>query len=162
MLRIRQLIPPLTIRTIAGRNVQAWDYKQKKNLVIVFLHAGCASCEDFLVRLSSRAGDLKEKEAAALFVYLETPRMPVAATVSAEIVVGADMSGRSQRAYIGEDAVLGVALGVFVADRYGELNAQWIVGADHQFPGTAEIVSWLEHIELACEECGVSHWRAEA
>jgi hypothetical protein len=34
MLRTRQLIPPLTIQTPDGRTVRAWDFKQKRNLVL--------------------------------------------------------------------------------------------------------------------------------
>jgi len=30
------LIPPVTARTAEGRIVRAWDYKQKRNLVIAF------------------------------------------------------------------------------------------------------------------------------
>ncbi len=164
MLRTRQLIPPLTVRTLAGRTVQAWDYKQKKNLVIAFLHAGCASCAGFLDRLASRAADLKDRETVALIVYLETPPRAIAEPLPPEIVLGADMSGRSARAYVGEEAasLAGLdMLGVFVADRYGELYAQWLMYREHQFPGVAEILSWLRQIEVACEECSVPHWPAE-
>ena len=47
MLRTGRLIPPLTLRTPDGRVVRAWDFEQKKNLVIAFLDAECAPCEDF-------------------------------------------------------------------------------------------------------------------
>ena len=164
MLRTRQLIPPLTVRTLAGRTVQAWDYKQKKNLVIAFLHAGCTSCAGFLDRLAFRAADLKDRETVALIVYLEAPQRAVAEPLPPEIVLGADMSGHSARAYIGEEAASPAGLdklGVFVADRYGELYAQWLVHREHQFPGMAEILSWLRQIEVACEQCGVPHWPAE-
>jgi hypothetical protein len=152
------------MRSIAGRNVQAWDYKQKKNLVIVFLHAGCASCADFFDRLASQASDLKEREAVALIVYLETLPMALVEPLPPEIVVGADISGRSLRAYSGEEAAGSGGLdtlGVFVTDRYGDLYAQWVVRRDHQFPGIVEILGRLGQIEIACEECGVCHWPAE-
>ena len=35
-LLMRRLIPPVTARTAEGRSVRAWDYKQKRNLVIAF------------------------------------------------------------------------------------------------------------------------------
>ena len=148
------------MRTIAGRNVQAWDYKQKKNLVIVFLHADCASCADFIAGLASQASDLKKREAVALIVYLETPPMTLAGPLPPEIVVGADISGRSLRAYSAEGTTGSGGLdtlGVFVTDRYGDLYAQWIIRRDHQFPGIVEILSWLGQIEIACEECCVTH-----
>lgn len=164
MLRTRQLIPPLTMRTLAGRSVQAWDYKQKKNLVITFLHAGCASCADFLDRFISRAADLREAQAIALIVYRETPPRALEEPLPPEIVVGVDMSGRSLRAYIGEGTASSARLepcGIFVADRYGELCTDWLVGPDHQMPGIAEILTCLGQIEMACEECGVPEWPAQ-
>lgn len=165
MLRTRQLIPPLTIRTPAGRTVQAWDYKQKKNLVIAFVQADCPGCEEFLRQLISRTTDLKEHEAVALVVYSQAPPVAFAEPLPPEIMVGADMGGRSLRAYVGDETASAAGpgtRGVFVADRYGELYAQWLVRREHQFPGIGEVVSWLEQIEVACEECGASHWPAES
>jgi len=73
MLRTRQLVPPLTLHTADGRNVHAWDFKQKKNLVVVFLDAGCALCEDFLRSLGAQAARLRASEAVVLAVFLEPP-----------------------------------------------------------------------------------------
>ncbi len=56
MLRVRQLIPPLTLCTASGSVVHVWDFKQKKNLVITFLDDGCCpSCEQFIRNLIKRA-----------------------------------------------------------------------------------------------------------
>ncbi len=152
MLKTRQLIPALTARTSAGQIVRAGDYRQKKNLVLVFLHADCPRCDDFLGKLASRAAQLSEREAVALVVF---PQPPARA---------ADMSGRSQRAYLGSEA-FGPAgqqrRGVFIADRYGELYAQCVAREEEDLPGTGEVLEWLAQIERAGEECGVSHWPAE-
>ena len=164
MLRIRQIIPPLTARTPAGETVRAWDYKQKKNLVIAFLHAGCPRCAGFLERLAARATELTEREALALIVFPEPPAL-ASGPRPAQVILAADMGGRSQRTYLGEDA-FGPAgqqrVGVFVADRYGELYAQWVAREEDGLPGASEVLEWLGQIQVACEECGVSHWPAEA
>lgn len=154
----------MTARTAAGETLRAWDYKQKKNLVIAFLHAGCPRCEHFLERLAARAAELAEREAMALVVFPEPPALTIG-SLPAQIVLGADVSGRSQRAYLGEDAFGPAGLervGVFVADRYGELYAQWVGREEGAVPGIGEVLSWLSQIEVACEECGVSHWPTEA
>lgn len=161
MLRPREVIPPLTLRTPSGRILQAWDFKQKRNLVIAFLHADCQPCADFLARLDARAGDMEALEAVVLAVFPEPPPAAIEYSLSARIIAGADVSGRSARAYLGEDAFsLRERLGVFVADRYGELYVRW--GASHEegLPGIGEILGWLGKIELVCEECGVSGWPA--
>lgn len=158
---MRQLIPPLTARALAGQMVRAWDFKQKRNLVIAFLDALHPKSEDFLKRLAARAAEMAEQEAVVLIVFSQTPSATLLAQLPAEFVVTMDVNGRAARVYLGEDA-FGPSgqqqSGVFVADRYGELYAQWIVPASEALPGAGEILSWLRQIELACEECGVSHW----
>lgn len=163
MLRTRQLIPPLTLHTPDGRTLRAWDFKQKKNVVIAFLDAGCPRCEEFAQRLAAQAVAFRAKEAAALLAYLEPPPAGMSDSLPAGIFSGADMSGRAARAFLGEEALSTQGLdrrGVFVADRYGELSAQWVFEG-HQFPGIPEILSSLDQMEIACDECSVPEWPAE-
>lgn len=163
MLRTRQLIPPLSLHTPEGGTVRAWDFKQKKNLVIAFLDAECALCEDFLRRLAARGGDLRARDAVALIAYLAAPPGAMTDSLPKEIIVGCDTPGRGARGYLGDDAFSARGLvrgGVFVADRYGELFAQWSL-AGHKFPVVEGILSALEQIEMSCEECSAAAWPAE-
>jgi hypothetical protein len=163
MLKLRQSIPPLTARTGDGRVVQAWDYKQKYALAVVFLHAGCRRCAEYLERLRENAAELKEREAVALMIFSE---MPAAGDIfPAQIVVAADVGGKSQRAFLGDDAFgpAGQALvGVFVTDRYGELRAQWSGGHEEALPQPGEILDCLSQIQMACEECSPPEWKLES
>ena len=163
MLRLRQIIPPLTARAADGRVVQAWDYKQKRALAVVFLHAGCRRCADYLERLRENAAELKDREGVALVIFSETPASHE--NFPAQIVVATDVSGKSQRAYLGEDAFgpAGQALlGVFVTDRYGELRAQWSGPHEDALPQPGEILEWLSQIQMACEECFPPEWKLES
>jgi hypothetical protein len=164
MLRTRQIIPPLNLHTPDGRTVRAWDFKQKKNLVIAFLDLDCAPCEEFFRAVAARATELREREAVALSAFLSPPPERLSHSLPEEIIAGADVSGRGGHAYLGEDAFAtrGFArIGVFVADRYGELFEQW-VSAAHKFPPMGEIFRWLDYIEMACDECSVPQWPADA
>ncbi len=163
MLKLRQIIPPLTARAADGRVVQAWDFKQKHSLAIVFLHAGCRRCADYLERLRGNAAELKEREAVALVIFSEAP--PSHENFPAQIVLATDVSGKSQRAFLGEGAFgpAGQALlGVFVTDRYGELRAQWSGPHEDVLPPPGEILEWLNQIQLACEECFPPEWKLES
>ena len=163
MLSNRQLVPPLTIHTPDGRTVRAWDYKQKKNLVIAFLDTDCGPCEEFLRALVANAAELRDKAAVALIVFLEQPARRVTDSLPPGIIVGADMPGNSARAFLGEDAFASrgfVRGGVFVTDRYGELFAQWTIER-HKFPAIAEILAALDHVEIACDECSAPLWTAD-
>jgi hypothetical protein len=159
----RQLVPPLTIHTPDGRSVRAWDFKQKKNLVIAFLDTDCAPCEEFLRKLVASAAALREKEAVALVVFLQQPARRVTDSLPSGIIVGADIPGNSARAFLGEDTFASrgfVRGGVFVTDRYGELFAQWVIER-HKFPAMAEILASLDQVEMACDECSTPLWKAE-
>ena len=164
MLRTRQLIPPFTARTHVGKTLRAWDYNQKKNLVIAFLIADSPHSGNFVELLAARAADLRERNALALVIFSDAPPAALRDSLPGEILIAADMSGRSARAYLGDDAFGPTGQqrsGVFVADRYGELFAQWVAPDAAALPGAGEILSALGQIEVACEECGVSHWPAE-
>jgi peroxiredoxin len=163
VLRIRQLIPPLSIHTPDGRTVRAWDYKQKKNLVIAFLDLDCSPCAEFLRGIAARAAELREREAVALAVFLEQPSQRITDGLPAQIIVGSDMPGRASQAFLGEDAFSArglVRASVFVTDRYGELAAQWPIDR-HKFPEFAEILSALDYVQMACDACATPLWQVE-
>lgn len=164
MLRVRQLIPPLTARTLAGGVVRAWDFKQKRALLIAFLHAGCARCEEFSQRVRESSAQLAEHEATTLLIFPEPPRGAWTENLPANVIVAADLSGRSQAAFLGADAYGNSGqrmLGAFVTDRYGELYAQWTGADESALPSVRDALGWLAQIQVACEECGVSHWPQE-
>jgi hypothetical protein len=160
------MIPPLTARSLhpaargsgqalGGQRVQAWDYKQKKNLLIAFLHADCRRCAHFLERLREHAGKLAELEAVALVVFSEAPPLALGDNLPPSIVMATDMGGQSQRAFLGPEAFGPRGqerTGVFVTDRYGEIFALW-AGGDDALPGVPEALSWLAQVQIACEEC---------
>ena len=135
MLHKRELIPPLTVQDLHGNLVHAWDFKQRRNLVIAFLDAGCASCEAFASTLIDHAGALREKTTSTLLVFAKQPELSLEALPEG-IVAGWDASGAGIRSFLGEDAQPGDKLrrgGVFVTDRYGEIVGLWI-SEPHDFP----------------------------
>lgn len=163
MPRVRQLIPPLTLLTPEGKTIHAWDFKQKRNMVIGFLDAGCPLCEAFVRALSGHSAELREKEAIALLAFPEGASLIVSVRSPAGIIVGSDIGNRSIRRFLGEDALSSQGLerrAVFVTDRYGEIAGRWIIQG-HDFPTIEQILSSLNLVEIACEECEVPFWPAE-
>jgi peroxiredoxin len=151
MLTLRQLIPPLTARTAAGNVVRAWDYKQKKSLLIAFLHADCPQCQAFAARLASRGAELIERNSVGMLVSLEPSRWGI--TASPQVILASDTTGRAAQEYLGKDAFgpLGLArVGLFVADRYGELFAQWEARDADGLPALADAFKWLAHTQMGC------------
>lgn len=164
MLRLRQLIPPLTLHAPNGRTVCAWDFKQKKNLVVAFLHHECPRCEEFLRQLSANASLWKENEAVVLAAVLAQPSRALTDSLHESVIVGVDPSGRAAIAYLGKEALAptGLAtLGIFQTDRYGELAASWNVTSDHNFPNVADIAASLARTEMSCDACATPIWPVE-
>lgn len=160
-LLVRQQIPALTLRTFDGRSVSAWDFKQRRNRVIAVLRADSQKSWDFLQQLIAHANDWKEKEAVGLIVFQKVPLTGLPAALPPEIIAGTDETGNSIARYLGEQAPDDKTLerqGVFVADRYGELYAKWVVEKDGELPSVSEILKALEQIEIACEECQPTTW----
>jgi peroxiredoxin len=151
-LLLRQVIPPLTARTCEGKTIRAWDYKQKRALVIVFLRADCSQCDNWLSQLAARAAELGEREAVALIIYAEPPPRKTE-TLSSPLIAAADATGHSQRAFLGREAFGSAGLdrvGVFVTDRYGDLYGQWSGKDADALPAHAEIFDTLSVIQMIC------------
>jgi len=151
MLQLHQLIPPLTIHASNGRTVRAWDFKQKKSLIIAFLHADCPGCEGFLRSLTAANSLWKANDTVILAATLAQPSRNLSDAQTDSIIVGVDPTGRAAIAYVGKDspgATDLLKLGVFAIDRYGELTAIWNVAANHKFPAPTEISSILQQAEF--------------
>jgi peroxiredoxin len=159
MLNLHEVIPPLTARTPTGDPIHAWDFKQRKNLVIAFLHSRCGACDRFLDELCARAKDLAEHEAVTLAIFTETPPRATLAKLPPEVLAAADSGGLAQRVYLEEDVRRPErqrSVGVFVTDRYGELYAQWIGREPQSLPRADVVFDCLRQIELTCDEDGVT------
>jgi peroxiredoxin len=151
-LLLRQVIPPLTARTADGEIVRAWDYKQKRPLVIAFLHADCSRCDGWLAELAARPADLTERDAVALVIYPELPPRKTE-TLPSPLIAGSDVAGNSQFAFLGSEAFGPAGLdrvGVFVTDRYGDLYGQWLGRDAGELPLPEEILGTLSVIQMIC------------
>jgi hypothetical protein len=138
----------LRLRTPEGGTVDMADFRHRCPVVVAFLEAGCEPCRTWLAELLAECA--RREALAALVVVRDEGELP---GWPAGIYSGQVESGDRER-WLGADA----RLGVFVADRYGELYAQWTAPDHDGLPPASAVISRLEQAELACEECGISHW----
>ena len=160
MLRVRQLIPPLTLSAASGSMVRAWDFKQKNNLVIAFLDVDCALCGQFIKSLIEHTAALNEKQAVVMLAFSQEPASSLTDPLPPGIVAGVDVDNQGARRYLGNDELSTHGLHrlvIFVTDRYGEISSLWIV-SEHNFPAIDEVLRSLESVEMACEECSLPEW----
>ena len=152
VLHVGQLIPSLAARTPDGARVHAADYKQKRNLAIVFLHAECRACQGYIDRLARRAADFAEADAVALVVLPKLP--PPATPLPAPLLLVADPTGKSQLHFFGGKVTNAGGpgpVGIFLADRYGQLSMQWPCGEANQLPSPEEVLKGLLQTQLAAD-----------
>ena len=161
MLKLRQMLPVLSLHVSDGRIVRGWDFKQKKNLIIAFLHNDCALCAEFLRHMALRSMTWRENDAVVLAATLAQPSRVLAESAKEDVIVGVDLSGRAALEFLGKQS-LGpsdlVRPAVFLSDRYGELAAMWEVNGDHNFPEAGEIAKHLQHAEMSCDSCANPAW----
>ena len=164
-LRTGHLVPNFRI-SAANRNGQVgpWDYKQHRNLVLIFFRsAECQKCKQLLREIAEHYGDYEEKEAEVLAISTEEIGClrQLAQDLALPFPVLSDSDGKVTDLYLKHpeqiaDKTFDVA--VFIADRWGALFSTKRIEIDHDLPVEAEVREWLEFIELQCEECFPSEW----
>jgi hypothetical protein len=150
VLRVGQLIPSLLARAPDGTSVNAWDYRQKRNLCIVFLHAECAACAGYIERLARRAADFAECDAVTLVVL---PKLPLpGSSLPNPLLLVADPTGKAHASYFGKKAAAttdAAPVGIFLADRYAQLSMQWVIDEACELPSPEEILTALLQTQRA-------------
>jgi peroxiredoxin Q/BCP len=136
-----------------------WDYKMRKNLVILFYHGSvCSSCRERLKTFAARYEELVKLETEILAISSEGAE--ISRRLSAELGLPypllSDPEGRAIEAYTYWGVSRRTALpSIFVTDRYGTLHYQCIADEVTRIPNPEEVLSWIEFIQSQCPECSI-------
>ena len=165
MLRAGQLVTNFRLPAVnRDGQVGPWDYKQHRNLVIIFFRsAECQKCKQLLQEIAEHYGDYEQKEAEVLAIstdQLDRLRQ-LAQDLALPFPVLSDSYGKATDLYLKHpeqiaDKTFDVA--IFIADRWGAVFSTKRIEIDHDLPAEAEVREWLDFIELQCEECFPSEW----
>lgn len=131
--------------------MRIWDYKGRRNMVLVFLPAeSCPECSNFVSGAAASYDSYDEENAVVLAVLTGDLEEAVAFRdeLKAPFPMLYDPQGWVTARYTDWPPA------VFVADKFGELYAEWTVGHGGFFPTQEEILDTLELINLECPECG--------
>ena len=132
----------------SGATVDLWGFRQRRALVLVFLHDRCAACRAFARELGTIADDLDWAGALARAVLSDREDLPIPALL--------DPGQTGTRRLLGENADLPV---IVIVDRYGAAMVSY-PAAGHRFPTAQEVAASVVHLAIQCPECGVSQWPA--
>jgi peroxiredoxin len=161
-----QLIPNFRLWAAnQPRQVGPWDYKQHRNLVLIFFRSlECFKCKELLREISEHYHEYQQMEAEVLAISCDEidSLRQVAQELALPFPVLSDSKGEVTDLFVkpiehpGDTAAFETA--IFVADRWGAIFSTRIIERDHDLQVEVEIRDWLEFIELQCEECFPSEW----
>lgn len=161
--RARDPLPLFTLPNTHGRDVRLWDFKQRRPIVLLFIHGPqCTRCREALAALATRANDLNDLHAAVLVIahdsmdrlarLREDMRLPFTFLSDADGSVAA----RYIPARMRTDGSRATAL--FVADRYGECGLAATAAEATDLPDAAAILAEIAHGDEDTCACLVPAW----
>jgi peroxiredoxin len=160
-----QLIPGFSLPAVnRDSQVGPWDYKQHRNLVLIFFRsADCQKCKQLLREIAEQYGEYEQKEAEELAISTDKlgHLRQLAQDLALPFPVLCDSDGKVTGLYLKlPEHITGNAidLAIVIADRWGAVFSTKSIKIDHELPVEAEVREWLEFIELQCEECFPSEW----
>jgi len=165
MLRAGQLLPNFRLPSVnRDGQVGPWDYKQHRNLVIIFFRsAECQKCKQLLREIADNYSDYEQKESEVLAISTDQlDRLGLLAQdLALPFPVLSDSDGKVTDLYLKHlDQIADNAFDVtiFIADRWGAVFSTKRIEIDPDLRVETEVREWLEFIELQCEECFPSEW----
>ncbi len=149
----REILRPFALPDEQSRMVDLEDFRQSRNLVLVFVKEVVPAAERLLGELATAAEAVAAEEGVVLAVL--SGKKQEAASLRERLglpfKVLADEGGKVV------DSFCGAGLAIYVTDRFREVFA---VGRDDRMLSGDEVRKWLAHINRQCPECGVAEWPA--
>jgi peroxiredoxin len=149
------MMPDLDLTGPGGRPVRISDYRQRKNLVLLFMDGAGLGARRLLRGLAFRHEELVREDTEVMAVSLGPegiPELPEPFAGGPPFRVLADDEGGAHRA-VGaspRDGEEGTSL--FILDRYGQIFAAYGPGGRAPIPPLGEILDWVRFIESECPE----------
>jgi peroxiredoxin len=155
--------PSFSLEAAQDGRVSLWDYYEKCNLVLLFLHGKDSlgrldpNCRQALLGFAARQADYDRLQAGLLALVPEPAPGPAADFPTGQLPFPllADPGGKTRQKYAAlmvaslapENAVM-----LFVLDQYGAPYAAYIAPEFEAETLHAEVQSWLQYIGVQCPE----------
>ena len=147
-LKVKSMIPVFEMISTDGKTVNIWNYKGRKHTVLAFMPPDCPLCTEFLHTVSNVYHEYEEENAVVLPIVVGNQKQAIDLhdELQPPYPILFDEHGKVAERYADRLPA------VFVADKFGQLYAEWIVGRGGSFPSQKEILDVLDAIELECPE----------
>jgi peroxiredoxin len=149
------IIPDFTLKAVDGRIISPSLYRNKKNLVLVFVQfSECSTCYTLLSDLKKFYKDFRGMNTEVLLIIgcSEKAVKNLQQLWMMPFPMLADTDDLAARQYLGDNIQYRPAL--LIVDQYG-LVWKYFIGKNKTDIKPQNILKWLEFIEIQCPECGV-------
>ena len=149
LLQPGQVVPTFTLPDTAGTPVRRTAYRDKRNLVLVFLPSAEVEGARAYLRTLAQGYDSLRAETGEVLAILRGDGAAIADArreLALPFPLLHDADGAATARFMSPAA----RVGVFVTDRYGELYFAAPAADTASLPPIAEIQAWLEAIDRQC------------
>jgi peroxiredoxin len=144
--------PSIRLPTMGGNRLAVSDFRQRANVCLLFVPAGCRGCRRFLEQSIRDPADLDYADARVLVEVSDAQIAKQMDVQSPYLHYLIDQEGKMAQQYsdlIDADAKGKVML--FILDRFGVPWAAW-VGEEPDDRTWEEARDWLDYISIQCPE----------
>lgn len=149
-----QLLPAFTLPGADGMPYSPWQYKQRQHLLLLLLsHPEHAPVQSLLKTYTHHYGDFREEQCAILAI---TPapvivNLKLHETLHLPFPLLSDTTGQAISQYTHWNASMrSLTPIILLADRYSELQEQWIATTEAQLPATTKLLETLRYLNKLC------------
>ncbi len=153
------LLPDFRLISSAGDYIQLSDFRGRSNLVLLAVDDQPATAK-LVSDIAARYSEIKNNEAEVLAI-VHGSRNSAAELQRKEnlpYLVLADDSGRLHRQLGAVDSNGRDSAAVYVTDRFAEVFGVYRRSGGDPLPSVAEILKWLEFVNVQCPECEPPEW----
>ncbi len=147
-----QLLPAFRLPAADGMPYSLWDYKQRENLVLLFVQSATASTA-LLRTFAEHFQDFREENCAILVITANTVvgNLEAQATLKLPFPLLADPTGGVISYYTQWNAVQKtLSPSILLANRYNALYEQCITERESDFPAIAQVLASLRYLNSIC------------
>jgi peroxiredoxin len=154
MLEKGQIIPVFTLSGTDGMPHSPWDYKQRENLVLLFLSSTASSEGHGVLRaFAENYAEFREERCAILAITADPVIVNLQTQESLHLPFAllADPKGDVISRYTTWDSTTRTPTpSIVLADRYGALYEQWTTEHEADLPTISELMEPLRYLNNIC------------
>ncbi len=161
-LELKKVVPWFELISTQNKKISVWDYKQKRNLIILFFrNVESQSSQKYLLELNTGYKDFVELKTEIVAIssdYIESLKK-FADKLDILFPMLSDENGEVINKYTYKDDSGKYPMpSIFITDRFGALYYQTIAQDESELPDKNALLDWVDFIERQCPECPFNAW----